>query len=75
MSKKVVTTSRFNSDVQLKLREPNSSGCPAELIIRVGLQGIRGVEILADESDTQGQLIQLWNAVRHALETEMARTL
>lgn len=71
----MVTATLSNSDVQRKLQELDGSNRLAELVIRVGLEGIRGTEIIADESDTQGKLLQLWNALCPALKAEQGRLL
>lgn len=58
----------------IKSRDIDESDRP-KLIIRVGLDGFLGAEIIAGESDAQAQLCQLWNALRPALEAELDRTL
>ncbi|MDF0650007.1 MAG: hypothetical protein CV081_06180 [Nitrospira sp. LK265] len=46
-----------------------------EIVIRIGLNGLRGVEIIADQSEAQSNLQQLWDALRCPLEDEMGRLL
>ncbi len=41
------------------------------LVIRLGLDGIDSVEIEADESELEVQLLDLWTSVRPALDVAM----
>ncbi|MEK7764392.1 MAG: hypothetical protein AAB433_22695 [Nitrospirota bacterium] len=52
----------------------NAHDRPSEIVIRVGLDGFRGAEIIADEFDTQDKLLQLWASIHPALEAELDRT-
>lgn len=40
----------------------------AELVLRIGVDGVRSLELLASESDQEARLRGLWNALRPIIE-------
>lgn len=41
------------------------------LVIRLRLSGIDSVEILADQSETQARLLELWSVLRPAVDVQL----
>ncbi len=61
-----IKTREFESDHHAKFKTNEGS-----LVIRLGLNGIDSVEIQADESEVQVQLLDLWASVRPAVNVAL----